>query len=93
MTYYNSNSSTKPRYRKSGRGGSYDVMQPLNDIDPEVKVKDAGAAASADDEAQCKRQPSLVLSLGATFWRMFLFGSFLKLVQDLLIFVNPQILK
>ena len=90
MTYYNSNSSTKPRYRKSGRGGSYDVMQPLNDIDPEVKVKDTAAASA--DEAQCK-QPSLVLSLGATFWRMFLFGSFLKLVQDLLIFVNPQILK
>ena len=88
-TYYNSKSTTKPRYRKSSRGGSYDVMQPLKDVDPEVKVKDSSSTCSERE----MKQPSLVRSLAATFWRVFLFGSFLKLVQDILIFVNPQILK
>ena len=76
------------RYKKSHSRGSYDVMQPLN-----ADKGDANGVQSAASEKDCVKQPSLVRTLVATFWRLFLFGSFLKLVQDVLVFVNPQILK
>ena len=38
-------------------------------------------------------EPSLVSALFRTFWRSLLLGALLKLVQTLLVFVSPQILK
>ncbi len=38
-------------------------------------------------------RPSLVKALGKTFWRVFLISAVLKLVQDLLSFVSPQLLR
>ena len=38
-------------------------------------------------------EPSLVLALLKTFWPVFLSSAFFKLVQDLLNFVSPQVLR
>ena len=39
------------------------------------------------------KEPSLVWALVRTFWRTFVFAGMLKLFQDLLNFVSPQLLK
>ena len=64
-------------------------MQPLN-VDKSHEDNGVLAVASKKDST---KQPSLVRTLVATFWRLFLFAAFLKLLQDVLVFVNPQILK
>ncbi len=38
-------------------------------------------------------RPSLVRALGKSFWRVLLISAVFKLVQDLLSFVSPQLLK
>lgn len=40
-----------------------------------------------------KKQASILPALIRTFGPMFLFGAFLKLIQDVLTFVSPQILR
>lgn len=51
-------------------------------------------AASVDFvDGISKKQASILPALIKTFGPMFLFGAFLKLIQDLLTFVSPQILR
>ncbi len=38
-------------------------------------------------------QPSLVKALAKAFWDTFLMSAFFKLMQDILLFVNPQLLQ
>lgn len=40
-----------------------------------------------------QREPSFFKALVRTFGPYFLIGSFLKIIQDLLSFVNPQLLR
>ncbi|XP_021095960.1 canalicular multispecific organic anion transporter 2 isoform X2 [Heterocephalus glaber] len=56
-----------------------------------------GKKVSAEDEVLLgsqprARKPSFLWALGITFASSFLTGSFFKLIQDLLSFVNPQLL-
>ena len=51
-------------------------------IDPEPHI-----------EVRRKNNPSLVWVLVKTFWKIFIMSAFFKLLQDLLLFVSPQILK
>ena len=44
-------------------------------------------------EPRTKNNPSLVWALVKTFWKIFAVSAFFKLLQDLLVFVSPQILK
>ena len=39
------------------------------------------------------KQPSLVMALARAYGGTFLFAGFLKLLQDMLIFVSPQLLR
>lgn len=45
------------------------------------------------DASKCKKKPGIASTLASTFGAMFLGGAILKLFQDLLQFVNPQLLK
>ena len=54
---------------------------------------------TADDDADTYRQkkkkrgPSLVMAIAKTIWKVMAMAAVLKLFQDLLLFVNPQILR
>ena len=58
-----------------------------------------GDCDAADDDADTYRQkkkkwgPSLVMAIAKTIWKVMAMAAVLKLFQDLLLFVNPQILR
>lgn len=52
-----------------------------------------GVCVVTTDEPRKRKDPSLVIALSKTFAAPFLAGAFFKLLQDLLTFASPQLLK
>jgi len=50
-------------------------------------------AAEVDLRRKKKREPSLLMAVARTIWRTMAMAAVLKLAQDLLGFVSPQILR
>ncbi|XP_010618468.1 canalicular multispecific organic anion transporter 2 isoform X1 [Fukomys damarensis] len=83
---------------------SHKVVQQLLEAWQKQERKTAGAkAAEAGKKITCEdevllggkpraREPSFLWALGATFGSSLIIGSLYKLIQDLLSFVNPQLL-
>ena len=61
--------------------------QPRREGDTVVRV------VPSSRQRRREAEPSLVLALLKSFWPVFLSSAFFKLVQDLLNFVGPQVLK
>uniref|UniRef100_A0A4X2LSV0 ATP binding cassette subfamily C member 3 n=1 Tax=Vombatus ursinus TaxID=29139 RepID=A0A4X2LSV0_VOMUR len=59
---------------------------------PQVSNEEAGEGEVLLSNQPRKREPSFLRALLTTFGPYFLIGSFYKLIQDLLSFVNPQLL-
>ena len=77
-------------YRNTGnRRARADGYQPISiqDDDDGVRVVSSGRRTSRRSE------PSLVIALVRSFWPIFLAAAFFKVLQDLLNFVSPQLLK
>ena len=77
-------------YRNTGnRRARADGYQPISiqDDDDGVRVVSSGRRTSRRSE------PSLVIALAKSFWPIFLAAAFFKVLQDLLNFVSPQLLK
>lgn len=76
--------------RSSGRLSRSDGYQPVSIQDDDEGIH---LVSRQSRRKKKKSEPSLVLALSRTFWVIFLSSAMIKLVQDLLTFVNPQILK
>ena len=61
---------------------------------PSVEVKDPGKRKQQKEEKEGKsKSPSMWLTLAHCFGWTFLFGAFMKLFHDALLFVNPYLLR
>ena len=61
--------------------------------DDQVMLITEDALPSKKKGCCSKKGPSLLLVIGKTFWKPLLSSAFFKLLQDLLGFVGPQLLK
>ena len=70
-------------------GGRYHAVTTIQDDDDNMVT----VIPSSRQQRRRQPEPSLVLALLKTFWPVLLSSAFFKLIQDLLNFVGPQVLK
>ena len=64
------------------------LLESMNEKDKENSRSNSGG-----DKKKKVYGPSLWIALARAFGRTFLFGSFLKLIHDILMFVSPYLLQ
>ena len=58
-----------------------------------LRIEEEGELEAMIVDGSEEYEPSLIAALFRTFWRSLMAGAVLKLMQDILVFVNPQILR
>lgn len=84
----------KVHWRKLATKVSLEKEDDDDDDDRHVLVGKESSSSQKKKRRCCRnRGPSLVWAMTKTFWKTLLISAFFKLLQDLLTFASPQLLK